>query len=243
MNLGTAVALMVVTSLSLPAMASNKKDNNFTLVSNTSGKSAGKASYSIKQSSKGAALQGDFQFDIDSKQQGQYNFSYKVDDTGNLQSASVQNVTAQKTLNFEPTRKRSEIETVTIIPGAASMPTAMPLPKPDVLFACDGDPSAIQILMNAVQNHSNPNSVYLLMVPPGPFDPQTHFIYVKVQPSDGAKGTFNGKGVALKGYILYFQKSQGQAYVDDTGSLMEADLPEFGLNYIRQNFSLSASTH
>ncbi len=242
MNLRIAFALMAMASVSLPASASKKKEN-FTLVDSTSGKDAGEASYSIKQSSKGATLEGDFRFDIASKQQGQYNFSYKVDEAGNLQSASIQDVTGEKTLNFEPTRKRSEIETVTIIPGTTSMPVSTPLPKPDVFFACDGDPSAIQILMNAVQNHPHPDSLYLLMVPPGAFDPQNHFLYVKVQPDAGGKGAINGKAITLKSFTLYFQKSQGEAYVDETGSLMEANLPEFGLNYIRQNFSLSSPAH
>ncbi len=238
MNLRTALASSVLACVSLPAFASTY--NNFILVGNQSGKPVGKASYSIQQSKKGYKFQGHFQYSISSSQTGQYDISYKLDNTGNFLSANIQDQIAQKTYNFEPNKQRTSIEVSTIQGGSLGNPTTANLPQPDFLMVSIGDPSAIQALMDIVKANPKPQPIYLLLIPMSTINPQNRYRLVSVQPDADRSGTLDGKTIALKSFAMRFHTGQaGEIYLDGSGNLMEADIPKFELNYIRKNFTLT----
>ncbi len=258
MNLRTAFVFLALASFSLPALASKNQANNFTLVDAANGKNVGRASYTLEQSKKGYKIEGRFEYYIastappadgaqtkkdgnaGSKQQGQYDLSYKVDSTGNFLSGSIQDQIAQKTFTWQPNKQRTTIEVSTIQAGSLGTPTTAPLPKPYFFMVADGDPSAIQVLMNASQAHPDLNAVYLLLIPGDAINSQNQFLLVNIRPDADRTGTLDGKPVALKSFILRFHTDPtGEVYLDSNGNLMEADLGQLQLNYVRKNFSLT----
>ncbi|MGC9198990.1 MAG: hypothetical protein ACP5E5_08645 [Acidobacteriaceae bacterium] len=243
MKLRHTLTFLVLASLSLPALASSKNNNGFILIDSQSGKTVGKAAYSIQKSSKGYKVGGNFQYNLQAGQQGQYSFSSKLDNTGNLLSASVEDQSTQKTYIFQPNKNRTSVEFTTIQAGNLATPMSAVLPKPEVFMAPIGDPSGIQVLMTSALAHPHTPPIYLLLVPLSVINKINHYHMVGIQPDSDRTATLDGKSITLKSFKLRFHTgADGEVYLDDSGNLMEADLPKFGMNYVRKNFTLTPAS-
>lgn len=256
MNLRTTFAWLAFTSFTAVAFASNT--NSFVLVNSKSGKAIGKAKNGFKIEShfeyrilssdlpstpqtsttvvNGRAVSTD-DAQID---EGQYISSYRISDDGDFLSGFIQNAASLAMTNFEPNKPRTAITSSSVQAGILGITHDIPVPKPDVLFAPEGDPSAIQTLMTTVLTHPHPDATYLLLVPAGISSPQETLMYVTVQPvKDTRTGTLDGKSIALQRYIINFHVGHADVYVDSDGNLMQADIAPLSLNYIRAHFVLA----
>lgn len=263
MNLRTTLTCLALTSFATVAFASNT--NSFVLVNSKSGKTIGKANYSIGKSKNGFKIESHFEYHILSSDlpptaqstttvvngravstddaqidEGQYSSSYRISDDGNFLSGFIQNAASLAMTNFEPNKSRTAISSSSVQAGILGLTHDIPLPKPEVYFAPDGDPSAIQALMTAVLTHPHPDATYLVFVPAGIASPQENLAYVTVQPvKDTRTGTLDGKTIALQRYIVNFHVGHADVYVDSDGNLMEANVAPLSLNYIRAHFALA----
>ncbi|MGA7156437.1 MAG: hypothetical protein WBY53_06310 [Acidobacteriaceae bacterium] len=264
MNLRIAFVSLALASFAATALASNA--NNFTLVNSKSGKSVGKASYSIDKSKNVFKVQGRFEYHIPSSDlpsspqsnttvvngraitnsnegfvdDGQYTTSYKVNADGDFLSGFVQNETTLTMTSFEPNKAHTAVTVTSVQAGKIGDGEDLPIPKPNFLFAADGDPSAIQILITEVLTHPHPDATYLVVVPPGISNHQPDLFYVTVQPiKDQPTGTLDGKPIALKRFIMNFHVGHADIYVDNDGNLMQANMTPMALKYIRAKFTLN----
>ncbi len=188
----TALAILVI-SLSVPANAATP--NAFLLVSATSGKTVGRASFTIDKTKTGYKVQGHFDYRVSlsllpktpntdaspapksgggkrggdvngpSIREGQFTSEYKIDANGSFLSGYTQNIDAQLLTSFEPNKARTEVDIHQAQSGVVGIARVVPLPKPDFLLAPDFDPAPIQMLITTALTHPHPDSFYLLLDP------------------------------------------------------------------------------
>lgn len=242
---------------SLPAFAFAADNNSFVLVGR-SGKSIGKASYTIDKMKDGVRVKSHFEYRLGTEAQAaetdpanpsmaargrvtdaQFTAEYKVDTNGNFQSGFTQNSADQKITSFQPSKTRDSV-TIGQMQGGVNLGSrTLNVPKPDFLLASDYDPGAVQVLLTVALAHPHTDSTYLLIVPGSGPAGGANAVYVQLQPPTDANGTLDGKPVALKHYVLKYANSNADVYADADGTLMEADMASPQAKYVRTRFALS----
>jgi hypothetical protein len=238
--------------------------NNFILVSTKTGKPIGKASFSIDKTKGGIRVRSKFEHRVSSSQlpnqqsettavggsqvtvdshveEGQMTAEYKVDENGNYISGYLLDSATSTMTNYDPDKARDAITVSPVSNGSIRDTHDIPLPKPNFLVAPDFDPAPIQVLLTAAINHPHPDSTYLLVVPPDVLTtPGGEPIYVTIQPAtDVRTGTLDGKPVNLKHYVMNYHVGRADLFVDDQGSLMEAQIGPLAVDYVRAKFVLA----
>jgi len=242
--------------------------NTFVLV-NASGKTMGKASYTIDKTKDGIRVRSRFQYrlsaadiqaasdpDLDSGGGGrrgggggaggltdaQYTAEYKITADGDFLTGFTQNGDTQMLTSYQPDKKGGNLIIGQVQAGVSGGSRDLALPSPHFLLAPDYDPSVLQVLLTTALTHPHADSTYALVVPAGA-NPRArnNALYVTLQPAlaISANGTLAGKPVALKHYLLNYHQGHADLYADADGTLMEADLGPLSAKYIRTGFTLA----
>jgi hypothetical protein len=237
------------------------------LVSVKTGKIIGKASFTIDKTKNGVRVRSKFEHHVSSSQlpqaqesemtavggmqitttndshleEGQINAEYKIDDTGNYVSGFLQDTATSTMTTYDPNKAHDAITVSPVANGSIRETHDIPIPKPTFLLAPDFDPAPIQVLVSTAMTHPHADSTYLLVVPPDVTTrPGGEPLYVTIQlATDSRTGTLDGKVVTLKHYIMNYHVGRANIYVDDTGTLMEAQIGPLGVDYIRSKFVLA----
>jgi hypothetical protein len=254
------LALAVTTSAALASDA-----NMFILVNAKTGKTVGKASYTIDKAKNGFKVRSKFEHHISSSQlpqqqsettavagmqittddshieEGQISAEYKIDADGNFVSGFLEDTSTSTMTNYDPNKAHDAITVSPVANGSIRETHDIPLPKPVFLLAPDFDPAPIQVLITTALNHPHPDYTYLLVVPPDiTTRPGSEPIYVTIQAAkDTRTGTLDGKPVTLKHYLMNYHVGRADLFIDDSGTLMEAQIGPLGVDYIRAKFVLA----
>ena len=260
MTFRSAVLSLALACIATAAFAADA--NSFLLV-NATGKTIGKASYSIDKTKDGFRVRSKFQYRLSAGEiqsnadstadpsgrnpgsaviDAQYSAEYKVSADGDFLSGFTQNVANQMMTSFSPSKK-GDILTVGQIQGGVNGGSRdLPLPSPHFLLAPDYDPSALQLLLTIALTHPHADSTYALVVPAGA-NPRgrNSSLYVTLQPGLAvpANGTLAGKPIVLKHYLMNYHQGHADLYADEDGNLMESQLGPLGANYVRAGFALA----
>jgi hypothetical protein len=253
------LAALAFAALAVPAPAAAPA-NSFNIVS-SAGKTVGNAAYTITKDKNGYHLVAKFQYHFGSAVQadtntgdahmgsmvayneGQFSEDLKVSEEGSFLSGYVQNSTNQLMSSFVP-NKAGTILTVNQLQGGASQAHDVTLPKPIFLVVPDFDPATLQLFLTTALAHPHDDKTYLFVVPAGS-NPrgrdQPAYVVLQLAP-DTPSGTLDGKPVQLMHYLLgYHTGKPADLYIDNDGTLMQADITPLGVSYIRAKFSLTAA--
>jgi len=265
MTLRSAALSLAFASIAAAAFAADA--NSFILV-NSTGKTIGKASYSIDKTKDGFRVRSKFQYrlsaaemqastDTDADTGGgrrgggggslgptdaQYTAEYKVSASGDFLTGFTQNIDTQMLTSFQPDKKGDTLTIGQVQAGVSGGSRDLPLPTPHFLLAPDYDPSALQVLLTTALTHPHADSTYALVIPSGA-NPRArnNSLYVTLQPelAIAASGTLAGKPIVLKHYLLNYHEGHADLYADADGNLMEVELGPLSANYIRTGFALA----
>jgi hypothetical protein len=254
MKLCSAVAAL---SLAIFAATGLAQANNFQLV-NSSGKTVGKASYTIDKTKDGYKVKARYEYKTGGSAspvsspdpnnpsissvpvtEAQMSSEAKIDANGNYLSGFVQDSAIQMITSFSPSKTRDSVVIGQTQGGTGLGSKTVPMPKPDFLVAPDYDPGAIQALLTGALAHPHSDHLYLLLVP-GVGSKPTQALYITIADPTDATGSLDGKPVALKQYTLGWNQSRGVLYADADGKLMQVNVGTTGASYIRNAFKLDA---
>ena len=232
--------------------------NNFTLFSTKSDKPVGRATYTVDKVKNGTRLKSSFQYkllsapkvsdDPDKRDLGgnvteaQMSTEFTVDANGNLLGGYSRNGATQMMTNYTPDAARANVTIAQLQAGSSSLPQQLPMPKPDFLVVADFDPGSMQILLNAVLNHPHADHLYLTLNPGSGARAFPVPLYIAIGDPTTAKGTLDGKPVELKAFPLKWNKASGMLYATEDGQLMQVDAGVANARYIRNKFTLDATT-
>jgi hypothetical protein len=228
--------------------------NSFALIFAKTGKTIGKASYTIDKVKAGTRVRSKFEYKLGgmATQLGpidpdkptatisevQYTAEFTIDAKGNTLSGYAQNGTTQMMTSFQPNKTR-DIVTIGKVQGGASAPSRdVPVPKPDFQIAADYDPAAMQTLLTTVLTTPHADHLYLVLTMSSGLQPQITPLYIAVGEPTKATGQLDGKPVDLKVYPLKWNKAKGDIIATEDGVLMQADNGQAGATYIRNKFTL-----
>lgn len=252
MKLRSAV---LVLSLATFAAAAGAQANSFLLIGK-SGKTIGKANYTIDKTKDGYKVKAKFEYrpgivvpsdnpdsygpssDGANITDAQFTSEYKVDANGNYLSGFTQNSANQTITSFSPSKPRDVVVIGQVQGGVGLGSKSLGMPKPDFIVAPDYDPSAIQVLLTSALAHPHGDHLYLLAVPASGPRSANNALYVTIADPTDTTGTLDGKPVALKHYALGWNKAKGDLYADANGTLMEANIGTIGVRYVRTKFAL-----
>jgi hypothetical protein len=252
MKLRSAVLALSFALLSSAAFA---QANSFQLINKT-GRVIGKASYTIDKTKDGYHVKAKFEYrtgiavvsdnpdpygassDGSNITDSQINSDYKVDANGNYLSGYTQNSANQTITSFSPSKPRDVVVIAQMQGGVNLGSKSLGMPKPDFLVAPDYDPSAIQILLTSALAHPHSDHLYLLAVPASGARGLNNALYLTIADPTDATGTLDGKPVALKHYVLGWNKAKGDIYADANGTLMQANIGTISVRYVRTKFAL-----
>jgi hypothetical protein len=256
MNLRPAALALSLAACTTAAFA---QANSFQLV-NKSGRTVGKASYSIEKTKDGYKVKAKFEYRTgisvtsdatdpsgapsasSAVTDAQFSSEYKVDANGDYLSGFTQNGSTQTLSSFTPSKTRNSVVIGQTQGGVGLGSKDLPMPLPSFLVAPDYDPSAIQVLLTGALAHPHSDHLYLLAVPSsGPRGLNTA-LYVTIADPTDATGTLDGKPVTLKRYALGWNKAKGALYADADGTLMQADIGTINISYIRAKFKLDTAS-
>jgi hypothetical protein len=258
MKLRSLLVPFAIVSIAASAFAADK--NIFVLVSSADGKTIGKASYSIEKAKDGFKVHTQFQYRMStalipkrpdptpasgrpyrpaSMLEGQYAGEYKVDAQGNYITGYLQDASTTATISYTPDKARTEITVSEMSSGSVGDTHSMTSPSPNYIFLPAFDAGPVQLLLTSALAHPESKEPYMLLVPSGAMGPD-QLLLVSIAPAtDTRTGTLDGKPVTLKHFILLFHAGRAEAFVDETGSLMEVQFAPIGVDYVRAKFVLT----
>ena len=249
----------IALSISAAAVAASAQANSFRLV-NKSGRTIGKASYSIDKTKDGYKVKARFEYrmgiaaDTDTSDlsaapstsssvtDNQFSSEYKVDANGDYLSGFTLNGSTQTLSYFTPSKTRDSIVIGQTQGGVGLGSKDLPMPLPSFLVAPDYDPSAMQVLLTGALAHPHSDHLYLLAVPSSGGRSLNNALYVTIADPTDATGTLDGKPFTLKRYALGWNKAKGALYADADGTLMQADIGTINISYIRAKFKLDTAS-
>jgi len=246
---------------SVPAFAAD--NNSFAILSK--GKQVGKASYTVDKVKEGWRVRSRFEVHLTAGDQNgpsndsaldesggkrgggssgmieaQVTAEYKTTPEGDFLGGYLSDQT-QTITSFTPDKSRTTVAVNLTQAGASSLPTMLPVPKPDFLLAPTFDPAGLQVLLTTAAAHPHEDKTYLLIVPGASNRQPPTLQYVALDPShsEPAQGTLDGKPLTLKHYTLRFRSGDADLYTDDAGTLMQAELAKPAVTFTRAKFVLT----
>jgi len=257
MSLRTAFVSAALISLAAPDFSAAPA-NAFNLVSN--GKTIGNASYTISKDKNGYHVVGKFQYRLGSSvsantntgdahmetsvafNEGQFTEDFKVSEDGSFLSGYTQNASNQILTSFQPNKAGTTV-TVNQIQGGVGLGSHdITMPKPSFLLVPDFDPANLQLFITTALAHPHDDKTYLFLIPSGSNPKAAEkpaYVVLQLAP-DTPGGMLDGKAVTLHHYLVGYHVGKADLYVDDTGTLMQADMGPLKTSYIRAKFALAA---
>jgi hypothetical protein len=234
----TSIALLasILLATSSAAFAADKNDkNSFDFI--VWGKNVGTTSYTLDRSkgtTKVSSRVDRHDYPVPMTEE------FRIGPDGLVTSGLVTRPNDQFIAVYNPDKQHTKIDVLPTRKGEPQPAVQWNLPRPDLLIGLMEDSATWQILMDTVTAHPHADNVYpLLIVGENNADRDRLEPGRLAAPTD-AKGTLDGKPVALRHYIYTLSKGPVDIYVDADGKLMQAEVGGYGYKHVRTGFTLAS---
>jgi hypothetical protein len=165
---------------------------------------------------------------------------FRIGGDGLVLSGLVTRPNDKVTVVYNIDKQHKKIDVLPNKNGEAQPAATWNLPRPDFVIGLMEDSATWQMLMDAVTAHPHSDNVYpILNVGENNFTPDRVEVG-RLSAPDDAKGTLDGKPVALRHFVLTLPKGAVDIYVDADGRLMQAEVASYGYKHVRAGFTLGA---